>query len=488
MKIRILLFSIVILASFHTLYAQSQADDFAKNIKASALKSHIYVLASDSCDGRNIGTNGIVIARDYIEDHLRKDSILKPFFNHSYLQPFQLIKNSSKTEEVKVKGQALTSFDDYIYSGLYDGYSKEIHIVYGGKGTEEELQGLDLNGKGVFLLNDNLRAAFKSSKIAYKYGAELSIIANPKNINQFESLSRQMKEFVSFSGYHLLNDTLKSSYYKGGPDHRFLTISNQMVKKLTSRNIQYWNRNKANDDHTIGTISIRVDKQRHDTVMAHNIISCIPGINSDEMIVIGAHYDHLGVMHDKIYYGADDNASGTAALIELANAFAKAYRYGYRPMKSIVFIAFAAEEGGLCGSEFFVDQIKNPEQIKLMVNIDMIGRPDTKHIDESGYFYFINNGLSDSVISRNNELCKKYLLTPDYSSDIDASDHKSFKNVGIPTIFFFDGINTDLHKTTDTPDRLNYKRMERITRLIFETVWENASIDNEQVFNNTGPK
>ncbi len=488
MKLRILITNLAILFTLHSVYAQSQVDEFAKSIKSSNLNEHVYVLASDSCKGRNVGTKGITIAQDYIVNQLKMNSIVKPFLSHSYLQPFQLIKSNPKIIHVEAKGQALKAFEDYMYGGLYDGYSKELNIVYGGKGTEDELKELDLNGKAVFILNDNLRAAFKSSGIAKRYGAELSIIANPKNLNQFESLSSQMKEFVCFSGYRLLSDTLDNRFFKEGSSHRFITINNQLVKKLTSRNIQYWNRSKANDRKTIGTVSVNIEKQRPDTVIANNIISYIPGENPDEMIVVGAHYDHLGVIYDKIYYGADDNASGASALIELANAFAEAYKKGNRPEKSIVFIAFAGEEGGLCGSKYFVDQFKSPEQIKLMVNIDMIGRPDTKHIDESDYFYFINNGLSDSLISRNNELCKKYLLTPDYTSHIDASDHKSFKNVGVPTIFFFDGINTDLHKTTDTPEKINYKRMERITRLIFETVWENANIDNEKVFNNTETK
>ncbi len=488
MKIRLLITNLAILFTLHSVHAQSQVDEFAKSIKASSLKKHVYVLASDSCNGRNVGTKGIRIAQDYIVNQLKMDSLVKPFLNHSYLQPFQLIKSSPKIAHLEAKGQSFKVFKDYMYSGLYDGYTKELNIVFGGKGTEEELKDLDIKGKAVFLLNDNLRAAFKSSGVAKKNGAEISIIANPKNLNQFESLSSQMKEFVSFSGYCLLSDTLNNSFFKETSNHRFITINNQLVKKLTSHNIQYWNRSKANDRKSIGKVSLNIEKQSPDTVIANNIISYIPGKNSDEMIVVGAHYDHLGVIYDKIYFGADDNASGTSALIELTNAFAEAYKNGNRPQKSIVFIAFAGEEGGLCGSEYFVDKFTSPEQIKLMVNIDMIGRPDTKHIEESDYFYFINNGLSDSLISRNNDLCGKYLLTPDYSSHIDASDHKSFKNVGIPTIFFFDGINTDLHKTTDTPDKLNYKRMERITRLIFETVWENAKMDNEQVFNESEPK
>jgi Zn-dependent M28 family amino/carboxypeptidase len=205
----------------------------------------------------------------------------------------------------------------------------------------------------------------------------------------------------------------------------------------------------------------------------------IPGTKPNEYLIVGAHYDHLGILDNEIYYGADDNASGTAAVIELGKVFAQAYSDGYRPQKTILFIAFTAEESGLIGSKHFVSTFNALANIKLMINIDMIGRSDTEHTDNPGYFYFIGHQLEDSIYKQGVRLSKKYRLTPDFTSTIDASDHKPFFTAGIPTLFFFDGINPDLHQPGDTRDKINYERMEKISRVIFETIWINACISKE---------
>ncbi|MGE4290157.1 MAG: M28 family metallopeptidase, partial [Salinivirgaceae bacterium] len=152
---------------------------------------------------------------------------------------------------------------------------------------------------------------------------------------------------------------------------------------------------------------------------------------------------------------------------------------GYRPQKTLLFIAFTAEESGLIGTEYFVKYFNQLVNIKLMINIDMIGRSDTEHADDPGYFYFIGHHLEDSIYQQGSRFCKKYRLTPDFTSSIDVSDHKPFFTAGIPTLFFFDGINSDLHQPGDTRDKINYERMEKISQVIFETVWSNALMTRE---------
>lgn len=455
--------------------AQSSADIYAKTIKAKSLKEHVYILASDSCAGRNIGTPGIEIARNYIINQWEKTSVLEPYFIKTWLQPFPLVTYGDKITHLQAGSSVLSKYKDYMYMGKYDGFEKKLPIIFAGYGKDEDFEKLDVKGKAVFILNNNLRADIKNAQTAHKYGAEFTLIANPENTNQFESISSQREEFHKFKKYYPPDTLLRWLNIKV-PEYRYATISSKTVKQLTNYEIIHWKNAKINDYESIGTVKISVEPVTADTIIENNIVAFIPGINNNESIIIGAHYDHLGIVDNKTYYGADDNASGVAALIELSIIFSNAFKDGYKPLKNIIFIAFSAEEGGLWGSKYFAEHLENKDQVKLMMNIDMIGRADFNHSANPSYFYFISKNLADSLYTQNMLLCKKYNLTPDYSSTIGASDHKSFLDIGIPAIFYFDGKNQDLHKPTDTPNKVDYKRMERITQMIFETIWRNAVV------------
>ena len=479
MKAKYYIALVVLLFSISLLKAQNSVDTYAKEIKAKRLKNHVYILASDSCAGRNIGTSGIERARKYIVGQWEANAVIKPYFVDTWLQPFPLVTYSDKVTQLQAGDAVLTSFADYMYTGEYDGFNKELPIVFAGYGKDGDFKKLDVKGKAVLTLNNNLRVAIKNASKALEYGAELSIIANPENTNQFESISRQFKDFQKYKRYKAPTDTIIHGLNIRSLDYRYVTISSKTVKQLTNQSLSYWKNKNVGENDAIGTLKLAVKPVTTDTILENNIVAFIPGINNNESIVIGAHYDHLGVINDEVYHGADDNASGVAALIELSSIFSQAYNDGFIPQKNIVFIAFSGEEGGLWGSKYFADHLENKEGVKLMMNIDMIGRADTDHSDDSRYFYFISNFLADSLFSQNKQLCDKYNLTPDYSSTIDASDHKSFTDIGIPNIFYFDGMNPDLHKPTDTPNKVDYKRMEKITRMIFETIWQNAFVSEK---------
>jgi hypothetical protein len=479
MQDRFFLVFIGFLFSFPFVRAQSCSDTYAKTIKAKELKEHVYILASDSCAGRYIGTSGIEIARDYIINQWDKTGVLKPFFINTWIQPFPLVTYGDKITHLQGGGSEFYRYKDYMYTGKYDGFKKELSIVFVGDGRDEYFEKLNVKGKAVLTLNNNLRAAMKNAETAIEYGAELTLIANPENINQFESISSQLQEFQKFKKYKSPKDTLLKSLNIKLPEYRYVTISSKTVKELTNHNVFYWKNTSIDEHDSIGFVDISVEPVIADTIFENNIVSFIPGINNNESIIIGAHYDHLGIIDGKIYYGADHNASGVAALLELSIVFSNAYKNGYKPQKNIIFIAFSAEEGGLWGSKYFAEHLENKDYIKLMMNIDMIGRADIEHSDNPSYFYFISNNLADSLYTQNQLLCKKYKLTPDYSLTIDASDHKSFSDIGIPAIFYFDGKNQDLHKPTDTPNKVDYKRMERITQMIFETIWKNAIVSKK---------
>lgn len=209
-----------------------------------------------------------------------------------------------------------------------------------------------------------------------------------------------------------------------------------------------------------------------------------------------AHFDHLGMRGTDIYYGADDNASGTSAVLEIAQAFSQAKASGQGPRRSVLCMLVTGEEKGLLGSQYYTEHPVFPlTQTVANVNIDMIGRKDDKHAD-SNYTYVIGSDRLSTELHEINEtvnrLYTKLELDYTYNADNDPnrfyyrSDHYNFAKNGIPAIFYFSGVHADYHRPTDTPDKIMYEKAETITRLAFHTTWELANRDERIKVNVTG--
>nr|MBA2736986.1 M28 family peptidase [Pyrinomonadaceae bacterium] len=235
---------------------------------------------------------------------------------------------------------------------------------------------------------------------------------------------------------------------------------------------------------------------KSEMVMTQNVVALWEGsdpVLKNEMVAIGAHYDHEGVRPnapgaDKIWNGADDDGSGTVAVLSIAEALAKAAK---RPKRSVLFVWHAGEEKGLWGSEYFnkfptVD-IKN---VVAQLNIDMIGRsrktddtnPKNKDLTGENAVYVIGSEMMSStlgaVTKQTNDAYLK--MTYDYRYDdpndknrfFFRSDHYNYAVNGIPISFWFDGVHEDYHQASDSPDKIDYAKMEKVTRTIFLTLWE----------------
>ena len=223
-----------------------------------------------------------------------------------------------------------------------------------------------------------------------------------------------------------------------------------------------------------------------------NVAGKLVGTDPDlreEYVVITGHYDHLGKRGDDIYNGADDNASGTSAVIEMAESFTKARAKGVAPRRSILFLLVTGEEKGLLGSEYYAEHPTVPlEQIIANVNIDMIGRVDEEHQDNPNYVYVIGSDrLSTELHDINEAANKNYTqLNLDYTYNDEndpnryyyRSDHYNFAKRGIPAIFYFSGVHKDYHRPTDTVDKILFDKMSHITRLIFHTTWDLTNRDS----------
>ena len=226
---------------------------------------------------------------------------------------------------------------------------------------------------------------------------------------------------------------------------------------------------------------------------SENVVAYIKGSEiPEEYIVISAHYDHLGVQGEKIYNGADDDASGTSAVLLIAEAFKNAVEQGNGPKRSIVFLHVTGEEEGLYGSRYYTENPIFPlENTVTNLNIDMIGRYDIQHKDNPEFVYLIGSDkLSSELHELSEAINKKYtnlMLDYTYNDENDPnrfyyrSDHYNFAKNNIPIIFYFTGVHKDYHKETDTADKIQYDLLQKRTHLVFYTAWEIANKENRIV-------
>ncbi|MDC9723029.1 MAG: M28 family metallopeptidase [Urechidicola sp.] len=221
---------------------------------------------------------------------------------------------------------------------------------------------------------------------------------------------------------------------------------------------------------------------------SENVIAFIEGTeNPNEILVISSHYDHEGIKNEKVYNGADDNASGTTAVLEIAQAFATAKKEGYGTKRSILFMNFTGEEKGLLGSKYFSNNPVYP--LKNMVaglNIDMIGRiGKERDPSDDNYVYVIGADRLSTELHEINEkanatythleLDYKFNALDDPNKFYNRSDHYNLAKNNIPIIFYFNGTHADYHKPTDTADKINLELLTKRAQLVFYTAWEIAN-------------
>ena len=222
---------------------------------------------------------------------------------------------------------------------------------------------------------------------------------------------------------------------------------------------------------------------------SQNVIAYIEGSEKpNEVIIVSAHSDHEGFTETDIFNGADDNGSGTAAVLEMAQAFNIAASNGHRPKRSVVFLHLTGEEVGLNGSRYYTKYpVFSMSNTVANLNIDMIGRVDEAHIENDNYIYLIGSDrlstelhyISEEANNAFTNLELDYRLNKDNDPNryYYRSDHYNFAQKGVPVIFYFNGEHEDYHEPTDTPEKINYSLLEKRTKLIFATAWYLANSD-----------
>lgn len=226
--------------------------------------------------------------------------------------------------------------------------------------------------------------------------------------------------------------------------------------------------------------------RRGNLPQSENILAFIEGSEKpEEVIVISAHYDHVGMSKGEIYNGADDDGSGTVALLEIAEAFEMAKKSGHGPKRSILFLHVTGEEHGLLGSKYYSENPIFPLANTVVdLNIDMIGRCDPGNCGKD-YVYVIGSEMLSTELKKISEQANKETVNLELNYRYDdpndterlyyRSDHYNFAKNGIPVAFYFDGIHEDYHKPTDTPDKIDYVALRKRAQLVFATAWEIAN-------------
>ncbi|PXY02700.1 hypothetical protein DF185_00985 [Marinifilum breve] len=496
--------SICFLVSIRLFAQQFNFVDFSQNISAENIKNDVYELASEKMQGRETATEGQKLAAIYIYKQFKKAGLISYQMQSdslSYFQNFSLYNKTSPQIKLSINGHKLKAYEDFIISGYSNLNKTNLELEFIGMAQDSVYKNKDFSKKAVLFLTPNLYAGpVKAIDIMKKTNAKIVFYSNPNNPHQIHRMIQNYKKISSkrltldpdkFSSKIPIDSIKNKEMYHNikrmqtsfqGP------ISEKIVAKILKVKVK--NLRKFIDGNPLKIKSnqkLNIDiqlKNEYNSKSTENVIACLPGTDKmDEYIVLSAHYDHIGMNGQKIYLGANDNASGTAALMEIARNLKKALDAGLQLKRSILFAAFTGEEKGLLGSKYFVESQTFPHSsIKSNLNIDMLGRQDNRHNDTNFIYLLGTNDLNPKLKTITDSLNNLYpKLELDYSYDTSdnflysASDQASFVKRNIPAIFYFNGLHNDYHKTTDTPDKIDYEAIKKVSSLIFLTAIELAN-------------
>jgi peptidase M28-like protein len=470
---------------------------FASTITEQDLKTHLYIVAGKDFEGRETATEGQRKAAAYIENHFRSLGLL-PGNKDSYQLPYPVFQDSLADATIQVNGKAFFPNKDFNANTSIDHTATLMgsEVVFAGYGisdsVRDDYKGLDVKGKVVMILNGPPPASIYQPPVTGRRGSFYTR-------QEAAQKNGAVAVLIITGGYPLPDraaaQSTRGNMYLTGFKKNILpntfTVSNEIAEAIMGGDFAAINTAAPVTKTYTANILLGVTKTTNQ-LESTDVLGFLEGTDlKDQIVVISAHYDHLGKKDTVIYYGADDDGSGTVALLEMASAFAKAKAAGKGPRRSILFLANSGEEKGLWGSQYYSEHPTYPlENTTVDLNIDMIGRidPNRKHGDSTNYVYVVGDDkLSTDLRPISEAQNKKYTkLELDYKFNDPAdpdriyyrSDHYNFARKGVPIIFYFDGIHHDYHKPTDTPDKINYDLLEKRTRFVFYTAWDMANRDS----------
>jgi hypothetical protein len=510
--------------------------EFRTQITPQFLQQHLEVIAHDSLEGRATGSDKIEVAANYIADFYSEIGFTPMGDDGTYFQNYRL--NAEYTDSLvyqtfRVNGADTLKYKHSVESPEATGdfirmfggsVPQEGDVVFAGFGVNDAERGVqhlnreEVQGNWVLifeeiphvvegdtLVNPNITGNSRLRTILIEMDAAGILLVSDYSQSEFQELADMSSDLMSQpSNISLayLEQNEQSGFPKG-----FLQISPSMAATyLGLSSADELDQTKADLVQEITDFS----PQKTDFYLeytpydgpghmdAENVIAYFEGADpdmKDEAVVLMAHYDHVGVgapdeSGDGLYNGADDNGSGTTALMSIANALNEAKKQGYQPRRSILFLHVSGEENGLLGSRYYSDHPVIPiENTVTNFNADMIGRSNPENIQkgDTDYVYLIGGEIISSeldslVQSANNlsvnmRLDRKYNDLQDSNQFYRRSDHWNFGRFGVPFVFFFTGVHEDYHRPSDTIDKINFEKLSRVSQLIYTSTIKVANYD-----------
>ena len=489
---------------FATTMALAQKDEnaakYAALITPKALKEKLTILAGADMEGRETASPGQKKAAAWIEDQFRKSG-LKPGNGDSYQQVYPVYFDAMSDQLLRVNGKTFAWDKDYNFTlqTMFKGMRTFNNFVFAGYGVVDsasktnDYAGLDVKGKVVIVLDGGTPAP-PATPAGGRRG-----FANP-NAGKMAAAQKNgaVGMLIVSSAFPRTTPTAVKSTRMvlqiTDPPIFIATISDEVASALIGRTSKvsladFIKVNKGNYFAELQLGAARNPEMKESS----NVIGILPGTDKkDEYVFLTGHYDHLGKNGNTIYYGADDDGSGSVGVIQMAEAFAAAAKKGIQPRRTMIFMTVSGEEKGLLGSEYYSEHPTiDLSKASADLNTDMIGRGDSSRKgDTLNYVYVIGHDKLSSELAPINESVNTIYnlnLGLDYKFDDPndqnriyfRSDHYNFARKGVPILFFYDGmLGADYHKPTDTVDKIQFDVMAKRAQLVFHTGWVIANRDN----------
>ena len=482
-------------------------EPFAKGITPEDLKEKLYVVASADMQGRETASEGQRKAAAYIETYF-KSLGLKPGNGDSFQLEYPVYVDKLDRAEVVVGGQSfqvdqdlsvINSFDhnstDYFSEAVYvnaaplaasgTGASTAASgtaapPAAGGTAATDPFAGLDVKGKLVLLNGLGGPGGMRAIRPLFA-----SILKSGAAAVLFMQSSIPHRDAGGTARANIYTNLYQKTAYPN-----IFLVSANIGKAIVGA--AFDSASKGLLPSGTYTADVKLDFQKKIEIRkSTDVLAVLPGTDkADEYVFVTGHYDHLGMHDGKIWYGADDDGSGTCAVLEMAKAFSKAAAAGKGPRRTMVFMTVSGEEEGLLGSAYYTKHPVYPlAKTSVDLNIDMIGRidPSRNYGDSTNYVYIIGDDKLSSDLTpiteaankkyTKLELDRKFNDLKDPNRFYYRSDHYNFADKGVPIIFYFNGVHADYHQPTDTPDKINYDLYARRARLVFYTAWDMANRD-----------
>ncbi|MDB5269537.1 MAG: peptidase [Hymenobacter sp.] len=500
---------------------------YADQVTAERLRTHLAVLASDEYEGRETGQKGQHMAADYVAKQFKEAGLTGPVTTSTdpYQQHFDVEQVTwAEGNTLKVGSTSYAWLTDFYGTGDSP-FAQETSVkpVFVGYGIEQagysDYANVDVKGKDILVLmgeptGDGGKALLSAdgsptkwsmdyrgkAQLAAQKGARTVFFVSFNPTSNFAKQTARMAPAISRPSMVMVGNDKPGR----APSFFISPAVGLAVLGTTDAAMQTYlskiNSTKQPVAATFNVVPMQIKAERkREKLDTQNVLGFIEGTDKKEdVIVISAHHDHLGNHDGQVFNGADDDGSGTTAIITMAEAFAKAKKEGHGPRRSLLFLSVTGEEKGLFGSEYYSKHPIFPlASTEADLNVDMIGRTDVEHEDKPDYVYVIGSDKLSSELRVILEAQNKQYgpIDMDYRFDDPAdpnrfyyrSDHYNFAVNKVPVAFFFNGVHADYHQQSDEIEKIQFDKMEKRARLVFHTAWELANREGRIVVDSNKP-